>query len=109
MKAIVVGVFAVAMMICGGGGVSAEAVQGNQRAEEPRGFETPPGQARKDALARDKAVKDKPVKDPGKGKGLKDKAVAVPDSGSTLTLLSLAIGGALLLHGWTARRTQPNS
>jgi VPDSG-CTERM motif len=109
MRAIVVGVFAVAMIIFGGGAVSADGAQGNQRAMERRGFETPPGQARKDAPVRDKAVKDKPVKDnPGKGKGLKDQAVSVPDSGSTLTLLSLAIGGALLLRGWSSRRTQPN-
>ena len=103
MRAIVVGVFAVAMLILGGAAVSAESGQGNERAVERRGFETPPGQARKDAPG-DKAVKEKAVKD----KALKDQAVPVPDSGSTLTLLSLAIGGALLLRGWTSRRTQPN-
>ena len=43
MRAIVVGVFAVAMIIFAGGGVSAEAGQGNERAVERRGFETPPG------------------------------------------------------------------
>jgi VPDSG-CTERM motif len=89
MRAIVVGVFALAVLLFGGAAVSAESGQGNERAVERRGFETPPGQGVKD-------------------KALKDQAVPVPDSGSTLTLLSLAIGGALLLRGWTSRRTQPN-
>jgi hypothetical protein len=109
MRAIFVGVFAVAVLIFGDAAVSAKSGEGNERPVERRGFEASPGQARKDAAVRDEAVKDKPVKDnPGKGKGLKDQAVPVPDSGSTLTLLSLAIGGALLLRGWTSRRTQPN-
>jgi hypothetical protein len=97
-------VFAVAMLILGGAAVSAESGQGNERAVDRRGFEAAPAQGRKDGPARGKAVKD----NPGKGQGLKDQAVAVPDSGSTLILLSLAIGGALLLQGWMSRRTQPN-
>ena len=72
---------AVAIIILGG--VVATAAQGSDRAKERRGFDTP--------------------------RGLEQKAVPVPDTGSTLTLLSLALGGGLLVRGWASRRNQRSS
>ena len=73
--------FVVVMIMLGG--VIVASAQGSDRAKERRGFETPPG--------------------------LESTPVSVPDTGSTLTLLSLALGGGFLVRGWVSRRNQRSS
>lgn len=78
MRRMTKGMFAVLMIMFGG--IVAVSAQGSERARERRGFDAPPG--------------------------LERKAVPVPDTGSTLTLLSLALGSGLLLRGWASRRSE---
>jgi hypothetical protein len=73
--------FAVALIMLVG--VVAASAQGNDRARERRGFDTAPG--------------------------VEGKVFSVPDTGSTLTLLSLALGGGVLVRGWVSRRNQRSS
>ena len=81
MRRISTRMFVVVMIILGG--VVAASAQGSDRARERRGFDTPPG--------------------------LESKPVPVPDTGSTLTLLSLALGGGFLVRSWVSRRNPRRS
>jgi hypothetical protein len=65
------------------GSVIVASAQGSDRARERRGFETPPR--------------------------MESKPVPVPDTGSTLTLLSIALGGGFLVRGWVSRSNQRSS